>query len=364
MRRQSPIVVASSLVAAYPEFLLLDPKAQALVLGGITKTQEFHSVIEWIESNPPPVTGPILPAGLLANLAPVLAGGCPRPERPGRRPPALRNTSVVHDPLPGNADSFELLFGGLGGWGGDDWQRLPIAAGAILTFVLDVSIPAIVRSSGSDQSKDPTLGTWFQGLLADPGVVSSVLTAGAPFAADLTIIDIPSLLAAISAQLPSLMTGSALKSLRAMIDAKLGAGSVEAAATSLGWSAQMFSSLLAWAEKSGAVCAQSRMLANPATSSLRLSPTTAVNLRVTIDPDPTHGDWPSGASSYAVQIEYGGGFTQDLSGPLPANKAESRSASRSAPYQPGARSVSPRHSPATMSGSAPLDRSRLTPRPG
>jgi len=225
-------------------------------------------------------------------------------------------TQSLSFPLPSNADAVQLMFGGLGN---DGFNPIPDAAGALLTFVLDIFVPWVVVNSGQSNSN---VSKWFAGLLADPAVIAKVLLSGSFL---IGVSGANAMFTALSANATGMMLGKPLTKLRDAIADELGPPPrvdyswVDQFAPAAGWAAQLVQEFLA-----GGLNAQYWAAATSSTIALDLSPSTTLALDLTLTPDPKSGIWPYPARSYVVEINYGGGFSQTLSGNAP-------SAQRSAP---------------------------------
>ncbi|WBY09214.1 hypothetical protein PIB19_07715 [Sphingomonas sp. 7/4-4] len=205
-------------------------------------------------------------------------------------------------PLPANADSIELLFGGLNDAG---YSPIPDAVGVMLTFLLDMAVPWIVQGSGAPPAD---LAKWFDGVLADNGIAAAAMASGAFL---LQVGSRDAMFAALSANLCTALLGTPLAGLRKSIAKKLGSppgvsyGWVDQFAPGAGWAAQLVQAFTA-----GGLSPQYWPGATPPIA-LTLSPATLVALDLSLLPDPVSGIWPYAASACSVEIAYGGG---DLAG--------------------------------------------------
>lgn len=212
-------------------------------------------------------------------------------------------------PLPANADSIELLFGGLNDAG---YSPIPDAAGVMLTFLLDMAVPWIVQGSGAQPDH---LAKWFDGVLADNDIAATAMASGA-FLLQAGSRD--AMFAALSANLCTALLGTPLAGLRKSIAKKLGSppgvsyGWVDQFAPGAGWAAQLVQAFTA-----GGLSPQYWPGATPPIA-LTLSPATLVALDLSLWPDPVSGIWPYAASACSVEIAYGGGDSQALQAAIPA----------------------------------------------
>jgi hypothetical protein len=212
--------------------------------------------------------------------------------------------------LPENADTARLLFGGLGT---SAFSAIPDAAGIILTFVLDVFVPWVVQGSG--QSGD-NLAQWFGGLLSDRKIIGDVIAGGAFLTQGVSGND--AMFAALANSLTGVVLGDKLSRLRSVIAKQLGSPPgesyswVDQFAPAAGWSAQLVQSFLA-----AGLNPQYWPARTPATMALDLSPSTTLELDLTVLPDPVSGVWPYKAIGYQASIFYAEGFSQTLTGTVP-----------------------------------------------
>lgn len=210
-------------------------------------------------------------------------------------------------PLPPNADSAQVMFGGLSN---QPFRAVPDAAGVILTFVLDVFVPWVVQGSGASTSG---IAAWFDGVLADRKIAADVMTSGAFLTTGVSGND--ALFSALSQNLTAAVLGKPLASLRKSIEKQLGSPGnyswVDQFAPGAGWAAQLLGSFLA-----GGLSPQYWPGRTPAIA-LDLSPSTTLQLDLSVVPDPGSGIWPYAAKTYEVAIAYGGGFSQTLTGTVP-----------------------------------------------
>jgi len=213
--------------------------------------------------------------------------------------------------LPENADAARLLFGGLGA---TQFSSIPDAAGVILTFVLDVFVPWVIQGSGQSGSDS---AAWFNALISDRKIIGDVIASSAFLTQGINGTD--AMLAALSTNLCAVMLGKGLSNLRASIAKQLGAPSgksyswVDQFAPAAGWPAQLVQSVLA-----GGLNPQYWAARTPAAIALDLSPATTLELDLTLLPDPVSGIWPYPATGYQVRIAYAAGFSQTLTGTVPA----------------------------------------------
>ncbi len=225
---------------------------------------------------------------------------------------AASNTSQsLTIPLPSNADSIELIVGGIGN---GQWSALMDTAGVMLTVIFDYAIPVILHKAEDTNSISVT--QWFQGLLTDQKIQADILNAGNFILNDKSISDVSTLLTVLSEQIPALMLGDGLTNLRENINSQIGNNAVENAAPYLGWSTQTLKALLdtQTTTQNQIVKATSQLLSITPSFSLALSPTSAFNLALTVLPDPTYGAWPLKAKSYQIGIAYANGFSQQKTG--------------------------------------------------
>ena len=213
--------------------------------------------------------------------------------------------------LPENADTAQLMFGGLGA---TQFGAIPDAAGVILTFVLDVFVPWVVQDSG--QSGSDT-AAWFNALISDPTIIGDVIASGAFLTQGIGGTD--AMFSALSNNLCPVMLGKGLSGLRTSIAKQLGAPPgktyswVDQFAPAAGWPAQLVQGVLA-----GGLNPQYWAARTPSAIALDLSPATTRELDLTLSPDPVSGIWPYPARSYQVAITYAAGFSQTLTGVVPA----------------------------------------------
>ena len=213
--------------------------------------------------------------------------------------------------LPENADAARLLFGGLGT---APFSAIPDAAGVILTFVLDVFVPWVVQGAGQSGGD---VATWFDALIADRKIVADVIASGAFLTQGVSGTD--AMFAALSNNLTGVVLGKTLSRLRSSIAKELGAPPgetyswVDQFAPAAGWPAQLVQSFLA-----GGLNPQYWGARTPAAVALDLSPSTTLELDLTLLPDPVSGIWPYRATCYQVVISYAAGFSQTLTGTVPA----------------------------------------------
>lgn len=207
-------------------------------------------------------------------------------------------------PLPSNADAVRLRFGGLAANG---FTTAPDAPGVLMTAVLCMFVPWLAAYSRQNP-KD--LAKWYGKLLADPDLAANVFQSGA----FLDNVDGASALyAALSANLTSTILGAPLAGLRAAITKEFGKpdgadyGWAEQLAPAAGWAAQLLQPYLA-----SGVSPQYWPASTPADLGLPLSPATALDIEVTVRPDPESGVWPYAAAQLALELTYDGGFTQAL----------------------------------------------------
>jgi len=223
--------------------------------------------------------------------------------------PVDRSAQTIAFTMPANADTASLLFGGVGGAG---FSAIPDAAGVLLTFVLDMFVPWVVAGSGQAPSD---LGTWFDGVLADPKLVADVLASGGFLT---TVSGSDAMFAAVSANLTGVVLGQPLRRLRDSIADELGAPHgkdyswVDQFAPAAGWAAQLVELFVA-----GGLNAQYWAASTPSTLTLVLSAATSVALDVILEPDPISGIWPYAAASWSLTIVYAGGFSQTQTGQMP-----------------------------------------------
>src|SRR5262249_6820161 len=143
-------------------------------------------------------------------------------------------------PLPPNADSAHLMFGGLGN---GPFRALPDAAGVILTFVLDIFVPWVVEGAGAGDVR-----AWFAGVLADSQILADVMTSGA-FLTSVSGND--AMFVALTQNLTGAVLAKPLKRLRDSIATELGPPPgvtytwVDQFAPGAGWAAQLMQSFLA-----------------------------------------------------------------------------------------------------------------------
>jgi hypothetical protein len=224
--------------------------------------------------------------------------------------PVAATPQQITLPLAANADAAQLLFGGLGS---QPFSAVPDAAGVILTFVLDVFVPWVAEGAGARASD---VAAWFAGVLADRQTIADVMTSGAFLTAGVSGNN--ALFAALSQNLTGAVLGKPLSSLRCSIANELGSPPgasyswVDQFAPAAGWAAQLMQSFLA-----GPPAPQYWPGRTPRIE-LDLSSATTLQLDLSAVPDPASGIWPYPAKNYAATIAYAGGFSQTLTGPVPA----------------------------------------------
>ena len=228
---------------------------------------------------------------------------------PNARVAGLRNPlgdQTLTAPLPSNADSLQLSFGGLGQGG---FSTVPDAAGVIATLVLDVFVPWVIAYSGATPAG---LSRWYDRLVTDQTLLGQVLASGA-FLGDVKGAD--ALYAALAANMTGAVLGAPLADLRAAITKELGKpgegdfGWVDQLAPAAGWAAQMTTVVVA-----GGATPQFWVGSTPHSVALPLSPATALTVQISLEPDPALGTWPYAAKIWTVEIAYDGGFTQTETG--------------------------------------------------
>lgn len=244
---------------------------------------------------------------LLPNTATAGIGVSPTPQ-------------AFSSPLPTNADAIRLTFGGMGN---GSWQNVQDTAGTIASFIYDYAVPLILtraNTSGVD------LQAWFQSLMANQTILTEVLNAGQDLLSTANFPTVSSVLQWLSDNTSELFLGDRLAALRKEINKKFGDATVENAAGYLGWPAQILWSLLNDLNNPGggyAIATTSRLLALPPQFSLPLSPSTVVDLALTIEPDAGYGQWLLQANSLSVNLSYAGGFSQQQQAGIPQSDLSS-----------------------------------------
>jgi hypothetical protein len=171
----------------------------------------------------------------------------------------------------------------------------------------------VVQGSGQSESD---LATWFDALVSDPEIIGDVIASGAFLLQGVGGTD--AMFSALSSNLCGVVLGKKLSGLRRSIANELGSPSgqsyswVDQFAPAAGWPAQLVQSFLA-----DGLNPQYWAAGVPATIALDLSPSTTVEVDLTLVPDPASGIWPYRASDYQVTIAYAAGFSQTLTGPIP-----------------------------------------------
>lgn len=217
-------------------------------------------------------------------------------------------------PLPANAGSVSLVFGGLAAAGFDPLQSI---AGIFLTYVLDFAVPWIA-------SRFPACsGTaeWYQSLLANAAIQQAILNAGAALIN--TATSAAAVMDNLAASFTSIFLSDSLRTLRDSIDTQFGSADTsptpsQSYAATLGWSAQIVAAMIRRTPPAQFWISQA------SAAPLLLSPSTSVDLEVLVTPDPRHGTWPYALDSYTVTIRYGdssGSFTQTQTGSVTAATA-------------------------------------------
>ena len=259
-------------------------------------------------------------------------------------------------PLPDNADSLRLHFGGPGRGAG---PVQVLAAGMALSLVLDVFLPWVIVMSGQGGN---AADAWLKKTLADPDTQAAVLVAATPLLHEQGAE--PDMLAALGAQMTAMILDPALAPLCTSLDTLLGPdhnGETPSCtwsrqyAPGAGWAAQLLAALLPGGKIPGYW---------PATSAaaipLALAPNDSLSVGLAIMPDPVAGSWPFGADKMTARLDYGSGYSQSLTMDIPAQGAPLAFAFGSL------RNAGPiTASVAALSGSCTLARAeaRLTPEP-
>jgi hypothetical protein len=209
--------------------------------------------------------------------------------------------------LPSGADAAQASFGSLGNAA---WQAVPGSLGAIVTAVLDQAVPAILVNASVGHTQD----AWFADLVADSVNQAAVIAAGGFLLTDPTIVDTPSLLAALTFKVDALLLDTGLSTLHDAINQQLGPDTVENVAPYLNW---IWATAGALVTSNTLPTATSQLLSSPATFALDLAPSMVLNLEVDLAPDPAHGEWPDAADHFTVAIVDADGFTQTQTAPVP-----------------------------------------------
>lgn len=224
--------------------------------------------------------------------------------------------------LPANADAFNISFGGIGN---GNWQNVTGVAGLIASFIYDYSLPLILNwaKASADQVR-----AWYQKIVNDRSILAAVLNAAEVLLSSSNFPSMPSVLQWLSDNTSELFLGNALAPLRKEINKQFGDGTVEKAASYLGWPAQILLALQNSQNEPGggiAIATTSRLLALPPCFSLALSPGTLVDVLVTIKPDAEYGQWLLQSDSVTGELVYASGDRQrqqadiipsDLSSPV------------------------------------------------
>ncbi|AUH00206.1 hypothetical protein CWC46_10565 [Prodigiosinella confusarubida] len=225
--------------------------------------------------------------------------------------PAAQTFNVV---LPANADTIRLSFGGIGN---GSWQNIQDSAGVFASFIYDYAVPLMLsraKTGGVD------LPSWFQQLLSNQSILADVLNAGQGLLSTTDFPSVTRVLQWLSDNTSELFLGDPLAALREEINKKFGDTTVENSAAYLGWPAQTLLSLLDDLHNPGggyAIATTSRLLALPPQFSLSLSPSTLVDLLVTIQPDAEYGQWLLQADKMNAEVVYCGGYSQQRQADIP-----------------------------------------------
>ena len=209
-------------------------------------------------------------------------------------------------PLPAEATSARLLFGGLGT---QTSGSIVEAVGTILTVIMDQALPAIVFTAQQTQP-DLNLSDWFNSVLGNDELRNEVISAGSFLITGKSTAPWPELVIKV----PVLLLGASLPKLAANIKQNVGVSAIDDAAPYLGWAAQGLETL-----SSPNVLTMSELLSTLATFALDLSPIMAANLSVTVKPDPVRAEWPDAADHYRVTATFSGGRRRQATGAMPTS---------------------------------------------
>lgn len=221
-------------------------------------------------------------------------------------------------PIAANADSVQVVFGGLGCGA---FAAVQSAGGALLTYVLDYAVPWII--SRYPRANVQSTKQWYQSLLGNTALLNAVIGSGA-FIPGGSFADAASLLDNLAANFTAIFLSDALKPLRDAIDKQFGSitdtvGPSQKFAPTLGWSGQIVAAMMRRSPPT-----QSWLSQAEAAATLSLSASTAVELEVLITPDPRQATWPFTMAKCDVVIGYGdddGSFTQTQSVPVAVTTA-------------------------------------------
>ena len=207
-------------------------------------------------------------------------------------------------PLDPAADSVLLSFLALGN---GTWPGPTGAAGVSVTSILDCAIPSILLNANTGHMQD----AWFRQLFTDSNLAGVLMAAGT-YLLNSSIVDTPTLLTALGANMDRLLLDTPLADLHDSINQAVGTDAVENAAPFLNWT---------WATVAAGMAAQpvSAILSTPPSIDIPLGIAMVTGLNVTIEPDPARAELPDAAGAYSVTLQDADGVIQTQTGSITGN---------------------------------------------
>jgi hypothetical protein len=213
------------------------------------------------------------------------------------------------------APSVKLLFGGLGT---SDWDGDVSPKGGILTGLWQYGIPILFFIAGATLSDTQPLNKMTQ-LLSAAALKDGEAMAGNFAGLGAGTINTRSMMFVFADAIVGLIVGQGMAALGTYVVGQCGAGVAEGALGPVGIA---FKLLAAGVDLAEVLTTTGEILSCPAT--LKVTVTRTIDVKLTLHPDPAHGEagnpasavWPALAQTYLATLQYKDGTTRQITGTM------------------------------------------------
>lgn len=218
-----------------------------------------------------------------------------------------------------NAPQAEILFGSLGV---SDWQSEVSNYGALLTGVWQYGVPGIFMIAGKALTSTKT----FNDIVNDRDLTAAAIGVAFPIvgggtATAAALFNTKKVLFSFASTALGFLVKKGLEKLAEYIAAQVAAGAIS---NSFGPVGLIFKAASVAVGFTAIAVTTTEVLASPATVRVKLN--RAIDVSLTMHPDPKHGEaghpetavWPAIGTRYEATLQYKGGTSHVLKGPMPA----------------------------------------------
>jgi len=232
--------------------------------------------------------------------------------------PMPTDPTTLSFPFPSDATSLKLLFGCLGT---SNWDGDVDPSGAILTGIFQYGIPSLFLVAGAAIDNS----SWFSEFVKDTdNVVAAIAVAfpivGGGVTTAAALLNTKAVLSFCADAIGGILLAKGLEKLALYVTEKITVAEMEDEVPFVGWVLRVANIVIGIAEMAETT---GELLSSPAT--LEIDITRAMNLNLTLKPDPAHGEagnpdsavWPALSDHYQMTVQYQGGTNFVLKGQMP-----------------------------------------------